>query len=105
MMNLQSALRGAYRSRTLWVSMAMAVAGIIESQAQSVAQFLPRNAYAHVMIVCAVVMGVLRVLTIESISEKGGGEREPGGDSNARGSGERDRSPDGRVDAPDAGRH
>lgn len=73
-MDWPNMVRGAYRSRTLWVSVLMAVVGVIETQTQSIAQFIPRHAYAYVMIVCAVVMGVLRVLTIESLTEKGGGQ-------------------------------
>jgi len=67
---LKSRLAGAWRSRTMWISTALAIIGIIESQADLLDPYISRHIHGEVMIFCGVLMGVLRIFTVTAVGDE-----------------------------------
>ncbi len=84
---LKLKLLNAWRSRTIWAAALLSLVGVIETQVQLLAAYLPQHAYAHVMVFCGVVMGFFRLITNEAVESLGKLANAPNSDGTGNGTG------------------
>jgi len=60
----------AFKSKTIWFSMILAVFGVLEMQSELVRQVVGPDKFGAVMLLISAVTAVLRVVTTKAISEK-----------------------------------
>ena len=63
-------MKAAFKSKTMWFALALAVLGVIEMQAKVFAPYLTPEMFGLFNILIGVAVAVLRVLTTVPLSEK-----------------------------------
>jgi hypothetical protein len=67
-------LKGAFKSKTMWISALVAVIGVIEAKQPLVIAYFPPYWQGIATIAIGVIGGVVRVFTSTSLFEKGVGK-------------------------------
>lgn len=63
-------MKGAFKSKTIWFSVSLAVLGVLEMQAALVRDLVGEQNFGAVMLGVGIVSAVLRVVTTQAITEK-----------------------------------
>ncbi len=65
-------LKGAAKSRTMWLAGALAVAGVVQVNLEVFQAFLTPQAQGMLTLAVGIAVAVLRTVTSSSLDEKGG---------------------------------
>jgi len=63
-------MKGAFKSKTIWFSVLLAVFGVLEMQSELVRQVVGPDNFGAVMLFIASITAVLRVVTTKGLDEK-----------------------------------
>jgi hypothetical protein len=64
-------VKGAIKSKTMWIAALVTAVGVIEANQSSVIAFLPAKWQGLAVIGMGITFGVLRIFTAQSLADKG----------------------------------